>query len=336
MQKMQACDRCHARKTRCDRQIPRCGACEKAGVPCLQVDKIRQRNISRGYVDSIERKLHKLAEENQRLQRELAKVNGAPSNSSPPDNADVEQNNAMQTLAPEHAVATEVRNLSLKATGEMRYLGSSSGIGLARMVATMVDTDVLNNDLKEHDGLPTSLQAASDSTIPPRHVAIPFILAYFQHTHVTFPLLHQTTFLQTVEWIYSDPEYYAKHIYDAFTFDMVLSIGSSNFNRFGDASSGSAMHYARAHAKLPAVLSMPGLVPLRAILLLSQHGIFSNLKDTSASIWHLVGIGVRICYEMGLHLEPKRHGSLRRQDSDVTWEEEMKRRCFWCLYNLDR
>lgn len=32
----QACDRCHRRKTRCDRRFPRCGACESWPLrPCL-------------------------------------------------------------------------------------------------------------------------------------------------------------------------------------------------------------------------------------------------------------------------------------------------------------
>lgn len=70
--RMQACDRCHARKTRCDRRMPQCSACEKVGAACLHVDKIRQRQLPRGYMDSMETKLQELGNENQTMRRELA------------------------------------------------------------------------------------------------------------------------------------------------------------------------------------------------------------------------------------------------------------------------
>jgi hypothetical protein len=265
---------------------------------------------------------------------------------SPEESHEVSQPSASTEATPtstEDAVSTEVGYLSLQATGETRYIGSSSGIGLASIISHMVDKStgdgLLPTDMREVNP-PGPLNAAGygvDSSLPPRHSAMPFIEAYFAHTHITFPLLHRTSFLRTVEQMYGEPDYYGTHVYDAFVFDLVLSIGSSNFNRFGDAFASSAAHYSRAQAKLPVVLGMPGVMPLRAILLLSQHGIFSNLRDTSASIWHLIGIGVRICYEMGLHLEPKRSADfLNAQTRLVTFEEEMNRRCFWCLYNLDR
>lgn len=146
--------------------------------------------------------------------------------------------------------------------------------------------------------------------------------------------------MAAVKQIYDDPSYYSMHTFDAFAFDMVLSIGSSNFNRFEESMASTAAHYASALTKMKAVLNMSGLIPLQAILLLSQHGIFSNLRDTSGSIWHLIGMGARICFELGLHLEPKRLNQRPEQGTGsnipVTFEVEMRKRTFWCLYNLDR
>jgi len=373
---MQACDRCHARKTRCDRRIPRCGACEKAGTPCLHVDKLRHRNLPRGYVESVESQLRKAEDENLQLQREVAALrsqlsdSGSRNNDHPTQSQNNEAANSNdwnnhsaeppaqdgdatgersthsgRTPADE-AVANEVGYLSLKATGETRYLGSSSGLTLASIISTILgpqnSASIWPTDAREPDGRSTQLTPANpaDAPFPPQHLAMQFIEAYFQHTHITFPLLHRPTFLQAVEQIYSDPTYYPTYTFDAFAFDMVLAIGSSNFNRFEESNAGTATHYARAQAKIHTVLSMGGLVPLRAILLLSQHGIFSNLRDTSASIWHLIGIGARICFELGLHLEPKRldRGAVRAPSSTapITLEAEMRKRCFWCFYNLDR
>jgi hypothetical protein len=161
-----------------------------------------------------------------------------------------------------------------------------------------------------------------------------FVDAYFQHTHIAFPLLHRPSLLSTIEKIYAEPEYYDSHPFEAFVFDMVLAIGSSNLNRFDESSTGSSTHYVRAQSKIAAITSLPGLQSLKVILLLAQHGIFSNLRDTAASIWHLIGIGARICFELGLHLEREVDRSFGV--NAVSYEDEMKKRCFWCLYNLDR
>jgi len=243
-------------------------------------------------------------------------------------------------------VITEVEYLSLKATGETRYVGSSSGVGLASIIDSVVDSekgapyspmDQKAPDMQSAHMIPST---PSDASFPPFTTAMTVIEAYFQHTHITFPLLHRPSFLRTVELIYNQPGYYENHPYDSYAFNMVLAIGSSNFNRFEEAIARPAAHYARAQAGLKTVLGMTGIMPLKAIILLSQHGIFSNLRDTSASIYHLVGIAARMCFEQGLHSDSKYiHGQQKsglHRVKGVTFEEEMRRRSFWCLYNLDR
>lgn len=379
---MQACDRCHARKTRCDRRIPRCGACEKAGAACLHVDKLRSRNLPRGYVESVEEDLRKTQDENLELQRQINALRGQlfGTRNSPPGSSTGNKNNAAdpmetetetetetearhdreQTVAnqttpttgPSHsfsdgstkdAVTVEVGYLTLTAAGETRFIGSSSGLALADILGSVLNSQHLASSWAgpNHDRLTQQLNIAPiDEPISPRAVADEFINAYFQHTHITFPLLHRPSFLAAVEQIYDNPEYYSKHTFDAFVFDMVLSIGSSNPNRFGESTARSAAYYARAQMKIKEVLNMGGLVPLQAILLLCQHGIFSNGRDTSASIWHLIGMGARICVELGLHLEPKRttHRSAAAPGPNppTAFETEMRKRVFWCFYNLDR
>ena len=239
----------------------------------------------------------------------------------------------------------EVGYLSLIATGETRYLGSSSGMGLASIISRAISAQSgmsLSTDHGPSDDRsfrPVHI-APADAAFPSRGVAAPFIDAYFEHTHVTFPLLHRPSFMATVDRIYGEMGYYEDNMYDAFVFDMVLAIGSSNFNRFeGAATAGASTYYAMAQSKVQAVMSMDGLSVLRAILLISQHGIFSSLSDTSASNWHLIGVGARLCFELGLHLEHRQLSgpkNFTETAGTISLEEEMRRRCFWCLYNLDR
>ncbi|KAJ4214450.1 hypothetical protein NW759_010466 [Fusarium solani] len=306
--------------------------------------------------------VQRLREENEELRRSLAASQAAavaPTHAVGPraeESSHVDDTTATSTTADapglslgdtlESDFALEVGYLSLTATGETRYLGNSSGLGLANIITTVLDLQGNEERDQEEtsgqsDSPPVRCISAtlSDSALPALATARSFIDAYFQHTHISFPLIHRPSFLATVKRIYEDEGFYENNPFDAFVFDMVLAIGSSNFNRFEDSVASSSGHFARANSKLDTVLRMGRLSQLKAILLISQHGIFSNLRDTSGSIWHLVGIGARICIELGLHLERKQPDAANREPfpaSIVLFEEEMKKRCFWSLYNLDR
>ncbi|KAF2484911.1 fungal-specific transcription factor domain-containing protein [Neohortaea acidophila] len=365
---MQACDRCHARKTRCDRRIPRCGGCEKAGVPCLHVDKLRSRNLPRAYVDDIEGRLRAAQGEIHQLRAQLAQTGGLNSSTtaevndfnqldhpgdggasiSPSVNVGRTDEDAMATAAmgssetpADDAVASEVGHLTLTMTGETRFLGSSSGIGLASIISGLFGAQRASFNLSKEDGSSQDGQESRtnaspiESQLPARDLAMQSIEAYFQHTHISFPLLHRPTFLAAVERIYSDPVNYPGRSFDEFAFEMVLAIAEGSFNRFPYSAGSAAKHCARALARMQAILDMRGLIPLRGILLLGQHLIFSNMLNTTASIWHLIGIAARMCVELGLHLDPT-HRPGANQNGSISFEMEMQRRTFWCFYNLDR
>ncbi|CAK7237897.1 hypothetical protein SEUCBS140593_010188 [Sporothrix eucalyptigena] len=64
---MRACERCHARKTKCDRRMPSCTSCTKGQVPCQYPNKWRDRQLRQEYMKSMERRLRELEHENARL-----------------------------------------------------------------------------------------------------------------------------------------------------------------------------------------------------------------------------------------------------------------------------
>lgn len=64
---MRACERCHSRKTKCDRRMPSCTSCTKGQVPCQYPNKWRDRQLRQEYVKSVERRLRELEHENARL-----------------------------------------------------------------------------------------------------------------------------------------------------------------------------------------------------------------------------------------------------------------------------
>jgi hypothetical protein len=80
-------------------------------------------------------------------------------------------------------------------------------------------------------------------------------------------------------------------------------------------------------------------VALQAILLLCQYRMLSALYETSASLWHLVGMATRMCFELGMHRESTYKTSQQSQSGDfrdLDEASEIKRRCFWSIFALDR
>ena len=73
---IQACNRCRARKTRCDQKFPSCSACIKAQVDCVGIDSATGREIPRSYVDWLEKRV-KYLEDALNLEKEGARDGGS-------------------------------------------------------------------------------------------------------------------------------------------------------------------------------------------------------------------------------------------------------------------
>ncbi|KAL4808374.1 fungal-specific transcription factor domain-containing protein [Aspergillus unguis] len=344
----QACDRCHRRKTRCDRRIPRCSACERANVSCLHTDKLNSLSYPRAYIDSLEATIRRVQSEKEQLELQVAALRESLAsqssprerNPSPRSETAPPAGQGTETAVPEarqNVITSEVGFLTLKAIGEQRYLGSGSGVTLAGIVHSLVGSARLVQE-REPPCPETSVQGDSTPIRPPRSTAATVIEAYFNHWHLAFPLICRARFLHLVDRIYADEQYLGANPFDAFLFHMVLGMGSVNFNRPNWSATSSEGHYVHAVAKLEEVLSMKGLAPLQAMLLICQYSIFCSLRDTSANMWHLIGIAARWCVEMGLHRKNRMDDAAAHgiEAGQVQLDVEARKRTFWCFYNLDR
>lgn len=61
---------------------------------------------------------------------------------------------------------------------------------------------------------------------------MPLINAYFEHWHLTFPLIYRPAFMEMVQRIYADPQVYYNDTGSAFAFDIVLALGLASSKRF--------------------------------------------------------------------------------------------------------
>jgi len=178
-------------------------------------------------------------------------------------------------------------------------------------------------------------------TLPPKHIARELFDNYFAHDHLCFPFLLQSSTLSIIEPMYKDPSYYGGNAFEAFVFDMILAIATVNVYKLDwQMLPSSENHHARAMHRITDVLQAGGISSLQAILLLCQYRTSSSLQDTSASMWHLVGIAVRIAFELGLHRESaydcKSRPLVETDELDMLRRQEIRRRCFWSVFTLDR
>ena len=239
----------------------------------------------------------------------------------------------------------------LSAAGERQFLGSTSGLLLANLLQNNLQTSTLLLPQGGSRGQPSrptlSRRSREDptgsyqpSSRPTKELARKLVVAYCNHDHLAYPFLDTKALFAALDAIYCDDSPDSDHPIDCFFLDMVLAIGTAHVYKFDwlvlpDAET----HYNRAVTKFAAVFAHGGIASLQAVLFLAQYRMGSSLYDTSASLWHLIGVAARMCFELGLH---KRSTYLISQiggggiDGAHKEKMEVMQRCFWCVVAMDR
>lgn len=284
---------------RCDKSVP-CRRCRNAGLECHYTDRTKGRLYSQSHVDTLERKIHRLELRNRVLFQQASSV--LPVDVQPPsaigDGGQLQHIGSSSASPPSSSagkrsrpadVIGEVSYLSINAAGERHYLGSSSGILLAKFIKANVEVEAISRppspNVNGNDtGSPNALADATPD-LPPESVSSRLALAYLNHDHLCYPVIEPGAVLALVMRIYgADGTYYTLHPSEAFVFDMVLAIATANTcasdrHILPAASS----HYARAITKVFKVMESGGLISLQAIILLIQYRMSSSIRDNSAS-----------------------------------------------------
>lgn len=365
---MQACVRCHQRKVRCDKLHP-CRRCQQSGIECTYSDRPKERLYSQDHVDGLENKLRRVESRNRLLSQELARARAA-ANSSPA----VARSLSPATSHLHGDVFNEVSTLAINASGERHYLGSASGVLLADFVRAHVhagtpqesaDAAPASGNKGIASGTATPMAGEYDagwSSLPSRQLARRLVMAYLDHDHICYPVIHPASLLSVLDSTYdAGRPFYDQHPFEAFVFNMVLAIATTHALTFDWQMLPSAeSHHARAVSSVPAVLQQGGLRSLQAMLLLTQYRMSSSVHDNTASMlafalpqacvplltllvgmWHLVGMASRLAIQLGLHRQdmyPHQLESHTVETEDVSKliEQEIARNCFWSTISMDR
>ncbi|KAL7931894.1 fungal-specific transcription factor domain-containing protein [Trichoderma chlorosporum] len=343
----QACDRCHRRKTRCDKGRPECSSCKKSRFACVYSERVKEPTFPRSHVQTLERRIQQLEAANKALTSANTEHRTAAHG---PTRTGEARSSSQSSIASDNDVANEVTFLSTSAGGDL-FLGPTSGIILASLVRAGVAVDVERDAptsstsfVRPHQSPGRADGSTGDRLLPAEPLARGLIEAYLAHDHLSYPFLHPRAVRAVVDGIYSDVSFEKTHPFEMFMFHMILAIATSQVYKFNwrvlpDAET----QLQKATDYLNAVLFEGGLRALQAMLLLCQFRLSNSTNHASDSLWHIVGIAVRMCFELGLHREAMyRRAGLRREATDVSFlspkyeENEVRRRCFWSVFALDR
>lgn len=182
--RLPACERCRIRKTKCDSQIPSCTNCTKAGVECMNKDKVLGKIVSRSYVWSLEERIRvyegmlQSSEQNEEPRNKRAKLSDKNKDSSlsqtPPQLPQIsltppvqnqQQSNSSRSFIDRSPISSEDDETVARNTMDSLLTSNFSG-GIATLVS-----DDLDDQIRQYSS-PSSRQSAREIFIEKENVAI--------------------------------------------------------------------------------------------------------------------------------------------------------------------
>ncbi|RDW56919.1 hypothetical protein BP5796_12986 [Coleophoma crateriformis] len=247
--------------------------------------------------------------------------------------------NAESSISDSRDLVKSMAFVMLGGSHAPRFMGTSSGITLAKMVVAAIRIDPsipLSTTVRDPDFASASGISAAASSLPPRRAADHIVDVYFQHRTPHFPILEREQVKRAVDKIYSStpPAHGTEHSRmverDLFTAYMVFAIGLCGMS-IGDIGrplqSEGCFNSAVRYLDSVLTFSKNDLETLTTVLLLAQYVALCPCKG---SLWQLTGMALRICIDMGLHWETE---SVLNMDPVIL---DARRRLFWTTYNFDR
>jgi len=116
------------RKTRCDTSLPKCGPCERSGAHCEFFDSAKQKTIPRSYVLHLQAKVRE-------LEAQIAQKEAMLGDVEQPDTGELVRGVGMVKFDDEK--------------GEPRFVGTSSGITMTRLVIDFARKHLEKESVKE-------------------------------------------------------------------------------------------------------------------------------------------------------------------------------------------
>ncbi|KAJ5569515.1 uncharacterized protein N7459_008945 [Penicillium hispanicum] len=318
-----ACDFCRKRKKKCDFRYPNCSACTRAGVRCTippPGPQVASASVPRDQLENLQKRVRWLEE----LVRRKSGISVAELPTGTPVDGEGDPDWWYQVPA---MIATGGSRPSATSMPSPAGSGGSSVTAgpAASESSTGVGMELPNVGEIFRDQLEHRRPSVARPATAPRVLRLSSFEEaeqvtgqYFGSMGYQYPFMSRPEFMGHLRHIYTggipSPEIHnSYHIIIAIS----LLIGSADTAQAAD-------FYHASQETLPLALQNEDLPAVRSLLALALYTMFAT---SGPSIWHVLGATMRLAVSLGLHKA--------RSYASVT-EEEMAKRVFWSLYNLDR
>lgn len=316
--------RCRIRKVHCDGAFPSCSRCLEASVVCSSMDSTTKTTTPRSIAQFLESKI-----------AELDRQEG--------DSQIVSATSASSSQSIDRAFANDGVNRILK-DFTPSFLGLSKAVPLARCVIVETGTRVPSakrflgplktidiSDINENH--PRSILNPQPTTTPlssvPVDVADFLFELYTLRVVPQHPIFYLPDLIVMAKKVFHDVSPADKSVtpYENYTLSLILAIALSTAARTKQAHANSIATglFKNAMSHASAVLSND-LQGLQALLLLVQYAF---LNPGFCNLWLLTGISSQACMDLALHQELPEHPSIS------FLERDMRRRIFWCAWEME-
>ncbi|EAW06698.1 putative C6 transcription factor [Aspergillus clavatus NRRL 1] len=301
-----ACDFCRKRKKKCDFRYPNCSACTRAGVRCTippPGPQVASASVPRDQLENLQKRV-------QWLEEALRRKTGLP----------------VPVMMARYSNRQALRSAATAAAASPAHSGRGSSTGPPPSKTSGLGTELPNVGEILRDRLEHRRPSVARPTVStPRVVRLSSLEEaeqvagnYFDSMGYQYPFLSRPDFTALLRHIYAGgmptPEdHYSYHI----TIAISLLIGSVD-----DAQT--TEFFRASQETLSLALQNEDLAAVRALLSLALYTMFAT---AGPSVWHVLGTAMRLATSLGLH---------KARLSASLVEEEMAKRAFWSLYNLDR
>lgn len=245
----------------------------------------------------------------------------------------VAQQDAAKTCTEQ--ITEQLGLISVSAGSDLRYFGPSSGLFFTKFVLTGLSqaAGVEASKLPEtgsqgYDDMSfiNGLIVPQPQPLPPdlRHAQF-LSQAYFDSVHLQHPFLHQPTYMESLEKLYTDTTADAAGEFHVFA---VLAIGATVLARRYRRHFSAEGFFASAMQRLETVFKVTSVAGIQSILLMEMYAMRNS--SSGLNIWSLHQHSIATLIELGIHRD------IPITSGFTALELEMRTRVFWSVYSMDR
>ncbi|KAF2703244.1 hypothetical protein K504DRAFT_181237 [Pleomassaria siparia CBS 279.74] len=328
---MLSCARCYLMKKKCDKKVPICSRCIRAGAQCLGINRSDKKEVPRSALQYLQARL---AEIESGLQHVHSKQNGAVWNAT-------EYTNRIEEKPTENAYnyVLSIADMAFGTVCSPNLLSSNPGIHYDAKLFYGSERPPLKIPVKGiyNEEPPRMASRGATFRLPelphmvargiPLHVAQRLFDNYLKNILPRYPCFLQSDLVGQFNTFFLEIGQEVSES-NCFVVSMVLAISSltSKAHDFWKVASlsESLQRDALRHSSF---LGLSSFRSLQCVLLLIQMAL---LLPYTSNLWYLSGEAMRMAISLGLHQELRGNPKL-----DIS-KSNLRRSVFWTVYQLER